>query len=109
HGSVAISSTDSISSGLTSPTGASPSSDSIALTRFRLSASRIISSSSTPTVRLEAPKLWSTAIGGVSLPRDTGSQTAVRSPSGRALGLLSARIPAARAPQDPEDEHREEH
>ena len=50
HGSVAISSTDSISSGLMSPFGAPWSIDSIMLTRSNVSASQIISSSSMPIV-----------------------------------------------------------
>src|SRR3954452_19460575 len=51
HGSVAISRTDSISSGLIEPSGASSRSDSIALTRSRVSGSTIMSSSSTPRVK----------------------------------------------------------
>src|SRR3954471_11621038 len=51
HGSVAISRTDSMSSGLMKPSVASASSDSIALTRSSVSASTIMSSSSTPTVK----------------------------------------------------------
>ena len=50
HGSVEISSTDSISSGLISPSVAGSSIDSIALTSSSVSASRIISSSSMPIV-----------------------------------------------------------
>ena len=50
QGSVAISSTDSISSGLISPDGAGSIMLSIALTSSSDSASRIISSSSMPIV-----------------------------------------------------------
>ena len=54
HGWVAISSTDSINSGLTSPgswsDGAASSSVSIELESSRVSASRIMSSSSMPSV-----------------------------------------------------------
>src|SRR5580704_13199824 len=58
HGSVETSSTDSISSGLISPTaGAGSSMLSIALTSSSESASRIISSSSTPIVN-GAPRAW---------------------------------------------------
>ena len=49
-GSVAISSTDSISSGLIWPSGASSRSDSTALTRLSVSPSTIMSSSSMPIV-----------------------------------------------------------
>src|SRR5262249_33120187 len=58
-GWVEISSTDSISSGLISPAGGSASIDSIALTRSSDSASRIISSSSMPSVYFGPTKLWS--------------------------------------------------
>ena len=50
QGSVEISSTDSISSGLISPDGAGSIMLSIALTSSSDSASRIINSSSMPTV-----------------------------------------------------------
>ncbi len=50
HGAVEISSTDSISSGLISPAGAGSSIASIALTSWSDSASRIINSSSIPSV-----------------------------------------------------------
>ena len=49
-GLVEISSTDSMSSGLISPSGASSRSSSIALTRSSPSRSRIINSSSIPIV-----------------------------------------------------------
>jgi hypothetical protein len=49
-GFVAISSTDSCSSGLISPSSWSSISDSIALTRSYVSPSTIMSSSSTPSV-----------------------------------------------------------
>src|SRR5580700_12144937 len=60
HGSVETSSTDSISSGLISPTaGAGSSMLSIALTSSSESASRIISSSSIPIVYGSPWNLWS--------------------------------------------------
>ena len=61
HGSVEISSTDSISSGLISPVGAASSIVSIALTSSSDSASRIISSSSIPIVYAGPWKWCSTA------------------------------------------------
>lgn len=60
QGSVAISSTDSISSGLISPAGDSSSSVSMALTRSNDSASRIIISSSMPMVKAGPSKWWRT-------------------------------------------------
>src|SRR3954447_16460514 len=64
HGSVAISSTDSMSSGLIEPSGASSRSDSIALTRSSVSGSTIISSSSTPRVKSGPLNRCSMARGG---------------------------------------------
>src|SRR3954471_11428318 len=57
HGLVAISSTDSMSSGLISPCVASSSRDSIALTSSRESRSTIMSSSSMPIVKA-GPVKW---------------------------------------------------
>ena len=63
QGAVQISSTDSISSGLISPAsscaGESSSSDSIAWASSSEPSSRIISSSSTPIVKLGGRKWWS--------------------------------------------------
>src|SRR3954468_4954220 len=67
HGSVAISRTDSMSSGLIVPRGASASSDSTALTRSSVSASTIMSSSSTPTVKSGPLNRCSMARGGYFL------------------------------------------
>ena len=64
HGSVEISSTDSISSGLISPAGAGSSIASIALTSSSDSASRIISSSSIPSVYACPEKRCSTGRRG---------------------------------------------
>ena len=87
HGSVEISSTDSISSGLISPGGAGSSSVSIALTRSSDSASRIISSSSMPIVYAGPVKLCSIA----------RQRSAYRDAAGRRLRRGDARSTRRRA------------
>src|SRR3954447_13548147 len=78
QGSVAISRTDSISSGLIVPRGASASMDSIALTRSSVSASTIMSSSSTPTVKSGPLNRCSMARGGYFLHMATTELTSSR-------------------------------
>src|SRR3954463_5058322 len=78
QGSVAISRTDSISSGLIVPRGASASRDSIALTRSSVSASTIMSSSSTPTVKSGPLNRCSMARGGYFLHMATTELTSSR-------------------------------
>src|SRR3954468_20957109 len=78
HGSVAISSTDSMSSGLTAPSGVSMRSDSTALTRSSVSLSTIISSSSTPIVKSGPLNLCSMARGGYFLLMATTELTTTR-------------------------------
>src|SRR3954463_7268935 len=78
QGSVAISRTDSMSSGLIEPMGVSTRSDSIALTRSSVSASTIMSSSSTPTVKSGPLNLCSMARGGYFLSMATTELTTSR-------------------------------
>src|SRR4051794_24972374 len=78
HGSVAISRTDSISSGLIEPSGASSRSDSIALTRSRVSGSTIMSSSSTPRVKSGPLNRCSMARAGYFLHMATTELTSSR-------------------------------
>src|SRR5690242_3801384 len=73
HGSVETSSTDSISSGLISPDGADSSNVSIAFTSSSVSASRIISSSSTPIVYAGPVNACSTRRSLTSLPAQKAS------------------------------------
>src|SRR4051795_5096074 len=78
QGSVAISRTDSMSSGLIDPSGASSRSDSIALTRSRVSGSTIISSSSTPRVKSGPLNRCSMARAGYFLVMATTELTSSR-------------------------------
>src|SRR3954470_5742379 len=78
HGSVAISRTDSMSSGLIEPSGASSRSDSIALTRSRVSGSTIMSSSSTPRVKSGPLNRCSMARAGYFLLMATTELTSSR-------------------------------
>src|SRR3954462_6476217 len=78
HGSVAISSTDSMSSGLIAPAGAPSRSDSIALTRSSVSGSTIISSSSTPRVKSGPLNRCSMARAGYFLVMATTELTSSR-------------------------------
>src|SRR3954469_15240566 len=78
HGSVAISRTDSMSSGLIAPSGAPSRSDSIALTRSRVSGSTIMSSSSTPRVKSGPLNRCSMARAGYFLVMATTELTSSR-------------------------------
>src|SRR3954463_4926195 len=78
QGSVAISRTDSMSSGLIEPMGVSTRSDSIALTRSSVSASTIMSSSSTPMVKSGPLNLCSMARGGYFFSMATTELTTSR-------------------------------
>src|SRR3954447_9614677 len=78
QGSVATSRTDSISSGLIVPRGASASRDSTALTRSSVSASTIMSSSSTPTVKSGPLNRCSMPRGGYFLHMATTELTTTR-------------------------------
>src|SRR4051794_3717398 len=82
HGLVEISSTDSMSSGLISPSGESSSRSSIALTSAYVSGSRIISSSSMPTVYAGPLNFASMWRGRVR----SGSQLRTRGERAMALG-----------------------